>query len=64
MGEAEAAAMPGTDAADKPIEAERPNRWRAFLSGLLLVLAGAAEVGLVIAGAVLGDRLAALDLSF
>jgi hypothetical protein len=41
----------------------KPSRWRAFLSGLLLVVAGAA-VGLVIAGALLWDRLAALGFSF
>jgi hypothetical protein len=42
---------------------QRPTRWRAFLSGLMLVLAGAA-VGLIITGALLWDRLAALGLSF
>jgi hypothetical protein len=45
--------------ADQPMR----SRWRAFFSGLLLVLAGGA-VGLVIAAALLWDRLAALGLSF
>jgi hypothetical protein len=39
---------------------EVPSRWRSFLSGLLLLLAGAA-VGLVVAGAVFWDRLAAIS---
>jgi hypothetical protein len=46
----------------KPVE-ERPTRWRSFLSGVLLVLAGAA-VGLVVTGALLWDRLAALGIHF
>jgi hypothetical protein len=44
--------------------AETPkNRWRSFLSGVLLLLAGAA-VGLIVAGAVFWERLAALGISF
>jgi len=43
--------------------AEPPSRWRAFLSGLLMVLAGAA-VGLIGAGALLWDKLPALGISF
>jgi hypothetical protein len=47
-----------------PVETPRgPSRWRSFLSGVVLLLAGAA-VGLVIAAALLWDRLAALGLSF
>ena len=64
-GDVEAVALPEREAA-APVaepEAERPSRWRAFFSGVLLFLAGAA-VGLVIAGAVFWDRLAALGLSF
>jgi hypothetical protein len=64
-GDVEAVALPEREAA-APVaepEAKRPSRWRAFLSGVLLFLAGAA-VGLVIAGAVFWDRLAALGLSF
>jgi hypothetical protein len=38
-------------------------RWRAFLSGLVLVVAGAA-VGLIVTAALLWDKLAALGLSF
>jgi hypothetical protein len=41
----------------------RPSRWRAVLSGILLLLAGAA-VGLVISGALLWDRLALLGIHF
>ena len=43
--------------------AEAPSRWRGFLSGLVLVLAGAA-VGLIVTAALLWDRLAALGVSF
>ena len=56
-------------AARVPAEAAQPappakrSRWRAFLSGLLLVAAGAV-VGLVIAGSLLWDRLTALGFSF
>lgn len=39
------------------------SRWRAFFSGLLILLAGAA-VGLVVTGALLWDRLAALGIHF
>lgn len=42
---------------------EAASRWRGFLSGLLLLLAGAA-VGLVVTAALLWDRLAALDFHF
>ena len=42
---------------------EAPSRWRGFLSGLALVLAGAA-VGLIVTAALLWDRLAALGVSF
>ena len=42
---------------------EPPSRWRSFLSGLVLVLAGAA-VGLIVTAALFWDRLAALDVSF
>ena len=49
-------------AADVQKPAEEP-RWRSFLSGVLLVLAGAA-VGLIVTGALLWDRLAALGISF
>ena len=45
------------------LAAETPSRWRGFLSGLLLVLAGAA-VGLVVTAALLWDKLAALGISF
>jgi hypothetical protein len=51
------------DEVEKVAEARKPSRWRGFLSGLLLLLAGAA-VGLVIAGALLWDRLKALGFSF
>jgi hypothetical protein len=43
--------------------AAAPSRWRAVLSGILLVLAGAA-VGLVVSGALLWDKLAALGVHF
>jgi hypothetical protein len=46
----------------EPVE-EYPTRWRSFLSGVLLVLAGAA-VGLVVTAALLWDRLAALGIHF
>ena len=49
-------------AADVQKPAEEP-RWRSFLSGVLLVLAGAA-VGLIVTGALLWERLAALGISF
>jgi hypothetical protein len=42
---------------------EPPSRWRSFLSGLVLVLAGAA-VGLIVTAALFWDKLAALDVSF
>ncbi|MDW6023125.1 hypothetical protein SAZ10_15295 [Mesorhizobium sp. BAC0120] len=42
---------------------ERPTRWRSFLSGVLLVLAGA-MVGLVVTAALLWDRLAAIGSHF
>jgi hypothetical protein len=42
---------------------ETPSRWRRFLSGLVLVLAGAA-VGLIVTAALFWDRLAALYVSF
>jgi hypothetical protein len=48
---------------EKATAVETPSRWRAFLSGVLLLLAGAA-VGLVIAGIAFRDRLAALGISF
>jgi hypothetical protein len=41
----------------------RSTRWRSFLSGVLLVLAGAV-VGLVVTAALLWDRLAALGIRF
>jgi len=41
----------------------KPSRWRAFLSGVLLVLAGAV-VGLIGASAVLWDKLPALGIKF
>lgn len=44
-------------------EKPAPSRWRAFFSGVLLVLAGAA-VGLVGASAVLWDKLPALGVNF
>ena len=47
----------------KPAEKPKRSRWRAFFSGLLLVLAGGV-VGLVIATALLWDRLAALGFNF
>jgi hypothetical protein len=43
--------------------AKAPSRWRAFFSGLLMVLAGAA-VGLIVAGALLWDKLPALGINF
>jgi len=43
--------------------AETTSRWQSFLSGLLLLLAGAA-VGLVITSALLWDRLKALGIHF
>jgi hypothetical protein len=46
-----------------PVSEGKDSKWRGFLSGVLLVLAGGA-VGLVIAGALLWDRLAELGLSF
>ena len=49
--------------AAQPAPPAKPSRWRAFLSGLLLVAAGAV-VGLVIAGSLLWDRLTALGFSF
>lgn len=64
-GDVEAVAPAGHEPAGaaKPIPPARRSGWRAFLSGLLLVVAGAA-VGLVIAAALLWDRLAALGFSF
>lgn len=44
-------------------EADAPTRWQSFLSGMLLLLAGAA-VGLIVAGALFWDRLAALGIGF
>ena len=52
-----------SDDAAKGVDAPKQSRWGAFLSGLMLLLAGAA-VGLVIAAALLWDRLAALGLRF
>jgi hypothetical protein len=54
-----------TKPAEPQIEAsaEQPSRWRSFLAGLMLVLAGAA-VGLVATAALLWDKLAALGFSF
>ena len=43
--------------------AKQPSGWRSFLSGLMLVLVGAA-VGLVATAALLWDKLAALGFSF
>jgi hypothetical protein len=52
-----------SDADEAGATAKTPSRWRAFLSGLALVLAGAA-VGLVVTAALLWDKLAALGVSF
>jgi hypothetical protein len=54
---------PAPDDTAKVAEAPERSRWRAFFSGLLLLLAGAV-VGLVITTALLWDRLAALGLKF
>jgi hypothetical protein len=61
-GRVESALQEQATEQQKAVE-ERPTRWRSFLSGVLLVLAGAA-VGLVVTGALLWDRLAALDIHF
>ena len=62
-GDVAAAAPAETAQVLVPTVPARPSRGRAFLSGVLLVAAGAA-VGLVIAAALLWDRLTALGLSF
>jgi hypothetical protein len=65
-GDVEAVPTMLLDRAEEPTEAtaeQPPSRWRSFLSGVLLLLAGAA-VGLVVAGAAFWDRLAALGISF
>jgi hypothetical protein len=49
--------------AGKAEAAKAPSSWRGFLSGLALVLAGAA-VGLIVTATLLWDRLAALGISF
>jgi hypothetical protein len=55
-------AQPAAGAA-KSVSVAAPSRWRHVLSGLLVVLAGAA-VGLIVTAALFWDRLAALDVSF
>jgi hypothetical protein len=62
-GDVEPVLLPAADANKVEVAAETPSRWRGFLSGLLLVLAGAA-VGLVVTAALLWDKLAALGISF
>jgi hypothetical protein len=49
--------------ADAPATGAHRSRWVALLSGLLLILAGAGA-GLVVAGALFWERLAALGVSF
>jgi hypothetical protein len=56
------AAQPSADTA-RTASVKTPSAWRGFLSGLVLVLAGAA-VGLIVTAALFWDKLAALDLSF
>jgi hypothetical protein len=52
---------PAVEQAETAVEA--PSRWRSFLAGLGLVLAGAA-VGLVITAALLWEKLTVLGVSF
>src|SRR5262245_657375 len=64
QGDVEAVPTALVERVEEPKEAvtgEAPSRWRSFLSGLLLLLAGAA-VGLVVAVAAFWDRLAALGI--
>jgi len=56
------AAQPSAGTA-RTASVKTPSAWRGFLSGLVLVLAGAA-VGLIVTAALFWDKLAALDLSF
>ena len=64
-GDVESVLVPAQPAAGAApaASAEAPSRWRGFLSGLVLVLAGAA-VGFIVTAALFWDRLAALDVSF
>lgn len=57
------AVLPARAVAETEKPAGSSSRWRSFLSGVFLVLVGAA-VGLIVTGALLWDRLAALGISF
>ena len=62
-GDVEPVLVRVADADDAKPAPKAPSRWRGFLSGLALLLAGAA-VGLIVTAALLWDKLATLGISF
>jgi hypothetical protein len=62
-GDVEPVLVRVSDADEAKAAAKAPSRWRGFLSGLALLLGGAA-VGLIVTAALLWDKLATLGISF